>query len=164
MEKVLDDTLFKRAMGSFVTGVTVLTTEVQGKVHAMTANAFSSLSLHPPLLLVCIHENAKMSELLAHGHPFCVNLLSQSQRELSGYFAGFSTTATFPAFSFLPFAHTQRLDGAICSVACQVEERVHSGDHVIVIGRVQEVVFPDEMTQPLVYFQGQYYDLQKLEN
>jgi flavin reductase (DIM6/NTAB) family NADH-FMN oxidoreductase RutF len=160
VEKVVDEALFKRAMGSFVTGVTVVTTEVDGEVHAMTANAFSSLSLHPPLALVCVHEHANMASFLTLGRPFCVNLLSYSQGDLSNYFAGGHKPLSPPSFSFEAFAESQRLSGSLCTVGCSVRDLVKSGDHFIVIGEVQDVIFDDDSPAPLVYYQGKYHSLQ----
>lgn len=159
MEKAVDEVLFKRAMGSFVTGVTVVTVAVDEDIHAMTANAFSSLSLQPPLVLVCVHERAKMAQFLELGTPFCINLLSHTQSDLSTYFAG-GNKGLPPSFSFEDFAGGKRLSDALCTVSCDVQDLVRKGDHIIVIGHVKDAVFADDTPEPLVYYQGKYRALQ----
>ena len=84
----MDDRLFRTAMGKFATGVTVITTNVNGTIHGMTANAFMSVSLDPKLVVISIGEKASMLELIKKSGTFTVNILSAQQQEMSMLFAG----------------------------------------------------------------------------
>ena len=79
---------FRRTLGMFATGVTIITTQSGDQVHGMTANAFMSVSLRPPLVLISVDKRAKMNSLLREGVRFGVNVLAEDQRELSDHFAG----------------------------------------------------------------------------
>jgi len=82
-----DTAALRAVLGSFASGVTVVTTAVDGWLHGMTANAFSSLSLDPPLVLVCVRKTARMHGLIERGGAFAVNILSEGQEETARYFA-----------------------------------------------------------------------------
>ena len=84
----MDSRLFRQTVGQFVTGVTVIATESSGSVHAMTANSFTSLSLEPPLVLLCVGRHTKMGGFVGEAARFSVNILSRDQRDISSYFAG----------------------------------------------------------------------------
>lgn len=84
----MDDRLFRNAMGKFATGVTVISTEHNGDIHGMTANAFMSISLNPKLVLISIGEKAKMLEKIQQSKKYAVNILSHDQQVLSMNFAG----------------------------------------------------------------------------
>ncbi|QQE79798.1 flavin reductase family protein [Alicyclobacillus sp. SO9] len=162
MTTVLDTKTFRQAMGMFATGVTVMATEADGELHAMTANAFSSLSLDPPLILICLKRGAKMEHLINQGSYFSVSFLSEQQELLSTYFAGGSKDGTVPDFQFQPWSNTVRLQGSICSVACQVHEIVEGGDHVVVFGRVMDIDMDSQGT-PLLFYKGKYQTLARAE-
>src|SRR5580693_3005122 len=83
----LTPTEFRKAMGSFATGVTIITLDLDGEVHGMTANAFSSVSLDPPLLLVCVDHAARTHAHLHAKKRFGVNILAEHQRVISDYYA-----------------------------------------------------------------------------
>lgn len=158
MPTALNTKTFRQAMGMFATGVTVLATEQEGKIHAMTANAFSSLSLDPPLILVCLQRGTKMEGYLSVGQPFSVNFLTTNQEQLSSHFAGGLKDGFIPKFSFSTFASTVRLDESMCSIACAVEELVDGGDHVVVFGRVADIEMATD-ADPLLFFHGRYRSL-----
>ena len=84
----MDDRLFRSAMGKFATGVTVLTTKVDGIVHGMTANAFMSVSLNPKLVMVSVGEKARMLEKIQQSQNFVINILAEEQEAISRLFAG----------------------------------------------------------------------------
>src|SRR5450432_1263839 len=83
----LNPTEFRRAMGCFATGVTIITVAYEGEVHGMTANAFSSVSLDPPLVLVCVDQGARTHAHLHAKKRFGVNVLAEDQRVISEYYA-----------------------------------------------------------------------------
>lgn len=149
-------------MGMFATGVTVVATEHDGEVHGMTANAFSSVSLAPPLVLVCLNRGAKMESLLQQGQKFTINFLSEEQEALSRHFAGGYGLTEQPDFSFRSFCDAPSLDGAICTVACEAHQLYDGGDHVILVGKVNGITEADEQLDPLLFWKGRYHALEKV--
>ncbi|WP_042348425.1 flavin reductase family protein [Bacillus massiliigorillae] len=148
----MDDRKFRDAMGKFATGVTVITTEVDGKEHGMTANAFMSASLHPKLVVISIGENASMLEKIRKSQKFAVNVLSAKQQELSMVFAG--QMKEKKAVNFARLEDLPVIEGAIAQVTCNVVSEYVEGDHTLFIGSVTNIQLEDE--EPLLFFKGQY--------
>jgi len=155
----MDSRLFRQTVGQFATGVTVIATDIDGAIHAMTANSFTSLSLNPPLVLFCVARNAKMGRLVRESVLFSVNILSRGQQDISAYFAGAWRQEEPPAFSFSGWEGVPRLAGCAATLACVVHAVHEGGDHWIVIGRVTHVDQPVPVRLPLVFFGGRYVDL-----
>lgn len=149
-------------MGLFATGVTVVAAQHGKDVHAMTANAVTSVSLDPLLVLVCIARPARMMRVIEQAGGFSVNILSEDQEVLSRYFAG-AWKAARPEFRFVPWAGGPRLMGALASVGCTAERTVPGGDHWIVLGRVVAVQDGDPAARPLLFFGGAYRRLTERE-
>jgi len=148
----MDDREFRNAMGKFVTGVTVITTKTGDEVHGMTANAFMSVSLNPKLVLISIAEKAKMLPKITESQRFVVNLLSESQKEISMQFAGQlkdSADVDFVWEDGLPL-----IKDSIASIICDVYSSQVAGDHTLFIGEVKQLTVKDG--EPLTYFQGKY--------
>lgn len=151
---------FKAAVSRFASGVTVVTVSASGTLHGMTASAFSSLSLDPPLVLVCVAREAWMHDLLTGAEGFGVNLLADDQAGLASWFATPERPlgpAQFEGFEWEP-AHASGapvLAGSLAHLDCDVHEILPGGDHTIVLGVVRhaEVV---EDRGPLVYFRGRF--------
>jgi flavin reductase (DIM6/NTAB) family NADH-FMN oxidoreductase RutF len=143
-------------MGLFATGVSVVACEVADEIHAMTANAISSVSLDPMALLFCPSKNSRMFREPEAVQRFTVNFLRDDQQALSSYFARGRQQAAPPPYRFVPSAGGPRLEGCLASVACETERLVDGGDHWIVIGRVLEVHQGIEPRRPLVFFSGKY--------
>jgi flavin reductase (DIM6/NTAB) family NADH-FMN oxidoreductase RutF len=156
MDPVLDDKRFRRAMGLFATGVTVISTAVEDDVHAMTANAFTSVSLDPPLILVCLNRGSRMGTYLHPQAHFAVNVLGAEQEPLSRHFAGGQGGGTTPDFTFVEWSGVPRLEDSLCSIACRVQEVLDGGDHVIVLGRVLDLYVDDGDKDPLLFWKGAY--------
>lgn len=151
----LDTQLFRRVMGRFATGVTVITTESEGGVRGMTANAFMSGSLSPMLCMISVAKKAKLHDaLIATGH-FGVSMLAQDQEAISKHFAGQGSAD--PDILFEHIASIPVLARASAAVAAVVEARHECGDHTLFIGRV--VGLRDDERQPLVYYSGRYTTL-----
>ncbi len=163
----------RNVCGRFATGVTVVTTRTaDGTNHGMTANAFSSVSLDPPLILVCVAHKSH-----AHGHlqesgSFVVNLLCHDQLATSDRFAhriltddGYTSWPNdrdkFDDLAFSPCEHTGAaiLDGNLGTLSCQVHEVLPGGDHSVFIGRVVAIEGPVEEAAPLLFFGGKYAQL-----
>ena len=132
----MDDARFKEAMSHFASGVTVVTTEHEGMPYGMTVASFASLSLHPPLVLVCIEKSAKSHEAIRAAGLFGVSILAQSQAAVSGRFASKSDDK----FTGAPLHRGEHglplIDGAICTLECRVQEQYAGGDHTIFVGEV----------------------------
>jgi flavin reductase (DIM6/NTAB) family NADH-FMN oxidoreductase RutF len=157
----IDPRSFRQTVGQFVTGVTVIATEVDREIRAMTANSFTALSLDPPLVLFCAGKNTKTGQLVHSAREFSVNILRHDQEALSTYFAGAWKEQTPPPFHFVPWECGPRLEGCAAALGC-VKESIHEGgDHWIVIGRVQALHAGIEPRHPLAFFAGRYASLQK---
>lgn len=155
----LGATEFRQAMGRFATGVTIVTLDVEGEVHGMTANAFASVSLDPPLLLVCVDHAARTHAHLHARKRFGVNVLCESQRAISEYYAR-STYIRAHAEEetgarFDRTAHgTPILHGALAYLECRLQSTHEAGDHTIFIAEVEDVVVGEG--DPLLFFRGRY--------
>jgi flavin reductase (DIM6/NTAB) family NADH-FMN oxidoreductase RutF len=150
---------YRNTIGHFATGVTIVAVQNGPNVHAMTANAVTSLSLDPALLILCVSRTAKMAVQLETGRQFCLNILRQEQQTLSSYFAGQRPEGQAPRFDFEPWAGTPRLRHCAAALACRVEEQMPGGDHWIVLGRVLAVHLGAEPRQPLLFYAGTYRQL-----
>jgi 3-hydroxy-9,10-secoandrosta-1,3,5(10)-triene-9,17-dione monooxygenase reductase component len=157
----IDPRAFRDTVGQFVTGVTVIATEADGSIRAMTANSFASLSLEPPLVLFCLGKTAHLSAFIRSAGGFSVNILAQTQRDLSAYFAGSWKQPAPPAFSFVSWEGGPLLDGCAAAVGCAVDTIYEGGDHWIVIGRVLALHRDQQAGPPLVFRGGQYVALEQ---
>ncbi|TVQ57802.1 MAG: flavin reductase [Rhodobacteraceae bacterium] len=155
MTDAIDPRALRRAFGAFATGVTISTTlDAGGQPVGFTANSFSSVSLDPPLLLVCLAETASSYPAFRDAGRFAVNVLGASQRGLSTQFA----TRGADKFAGVAWRAVETgapvLDGSIAWFDCRTHALVPAGDHVILIGRV--VAFGAEDRPPLGYVRGGY--------
>jgi len=151
----IDPMELRRALGCFVTGVTVVATrDADGRPRGFTANSFQSVSLDPPLILVCIDRRAASFAVFERCDAFAVNILGEDQQTVSGLFASkapdkFERAAWRPAASGAPL-----LDGCVAWLDCAPHQRVDAGDHVVMIGRVRDLAWTPRM--PLGYCRGNY--------
>jgi flavin reductase (DIM6/NTAB) family NADH-FMN oxidoreductase RutF len=160
----LSPTEFRKAMGCFATGVTILTLDLEGEVHGMTANAFASVSLDPPLLLVCVDHSARTHAHLHAKKRFGVNVLAASQRVISEYYArpvhvhGHAEEEAGARFDRTTQG-TPILHGALAYLECRLQSAQEAGDHTIFIAEVEEVVV--RAGDPLLFFRGKYSKIGK---
>jgi flavin reductase (DIM6/NTAB) family NADH-FMN oxidoreductase RutF len=150
---------FRKAMGSFATGVTVITVDSEGEVHGMTANAFTSVSLDPLLVLVCVDHRARTHAHLNAKKRFGVNVLAERQRAISEYYADPSPTHQHAEREAgARFDRTQHgtpvLHDALAYLECRLHTVQDAGDHTIFIAEVEDVVVREG--DPLLYFRGEY--------
>src|SRR5690554_4363134 len=148
---IMDDRQFRNAMGKFATGVNVITTELDGEIHGMTANAFMSVSLDPKLVVISIGENASMLEKIRKSKKYAVNILSQDQKELSMLFAGQlkeDRNVTFNRLADLPV-----IPDASTQIACEVVNEHVEGDHTLFVGKVLDICL-SECSDPLLFYKG----------
>ena len=155
---MIDAAGYRKVIGTFATGVTVVTTEVDGRLHGFTANALTSVSLDPLLLLVCVDKRAHAHGELAKARGFGVSILSEHQRDLSNLFA----KSAEPVAGTLRGAAFRRgvtgvplLDGALACLECASERALDGGDHTIYLGRVVDGAIIGD-AKPLLYYQGSY--------
>ncbi|MCR8643998.1 flavin reductase family protein [Paenibacillus sp. N1-5-1-14] len=146
----MDDQLFKKAMGKFATGVTVITTECEGVPYGMTANAFMSVSLDPKLVLVSVAHKASMFQRLEQSKKYAVNILSSEQQEYSMIFANqLKKEVEFAYLDGFPV-----LNGALAIVKCDLVAAHEAGDHTLFIGQVTDIELNEG--EPLLYASGKY--------
>ncbi len=146
-------TAFRRTLGMFATGVTILTTRVGEQVHGMTANAFMSVSLRPPLVLISVDRRARMYGLLHEGRRFGVNVLEAHQTGLSDRFAGRSRDEQ-PAPQFEVVHDTPLIEGALAHLVSRVVRSYWGGDHSLFLGHVEYARYGEG--EPLLFHGGQY--------
>ena len=147
---------FREVLGSFASGVTVVTAMSNGSPVGMTCQSFSSVSLDPPLVLFIPAKTSRAWLLMQRSGKFCVNFLSADQAELSNTMASRGTDKfTDVAWSPSETTGSPLLDGALAYVDCSVHAVHEAGDHYVVIGRVLDLVQRDAK-DPLLFFQGQY--------
>ncbi len=144
---------FRRTLGMFATGVTVLTTRVGEQVHGMTANAFMSVSLRPPLVLVSIDRRARMGALLHEGTRFGVSVLEARQTGLSDRFAG-RIADDLPEATFEVVHETPLVEGALAHLVARVVRSYWGGDHSLFLGQVDFARYGEG--RPLLFHGGRY--------
>jgi flavin reductase (DIM6/NTAB) family NADH-FMN oxidoreductase RutF len=152
---------FRQAMGHFATGVTVVTSiGADGEPVGTTASAVTSLSLDPPLVLVCFDRTSlTLQAVRAHG-AFVVNVLAAPQQHLSVSFARRGPAAAWDGVRHRPGpTGSPRLDGVLAALDCTVEYTVPGGDHEIVVGRIRDVETIGKDAAPLLYWRGTYASL-----
>ena len=149
---------FRSAMGRFASGVTVVTTKTKDdKPSGITVSAFSSVSLEPPLILVCIDKRASVHDILEEGHHFAVNVLAESQEVISRRFAS-KDPDRFAGIGYTEgIAGDPLLTDALACIECRVVHAYPGGDHTIVVGEVERTSVSDG--KPLAYFRGGYVQL-----
>ena len=157
---MLDKDEFRSALSQFATGVTVITTlDDEGQPHSMTANAFSSICLDPPTVMVCIAHGTHTFGYLENTGRFGVNILTQEQQELGAYFAKRPENRT----EELEYQYLETevgvpvLDGSMVFFGCEVLGTHVYGDHTIYVGEVKEMR-QNESGAPLMFFASRWYN------
>jgi flavin reductase (DIM6/NTAB) family NADH-FMN oxidoreductase RutF len=151
----VDHALFRQVMGSFATGVTVITTETRGEMRGMTANAFMSGSLAPPLCVVSVARKARMHAFLSEAGHFGVSILAQGQQRLSAHFAGWPEADLAVRFDHM--GRTPVLAESAGAIVADVLATHDCGDHSIFIGRI--VGLRARAKAPLLVHRGRYATL-----
>lgn len=153
---LVDD--FKNALAGWASGVSVVTTRADGLAYGLTVSSFTSVSLEPPLVLVCLGHGNRLGEMITHSRRFAVSLLERDQEAASNHFASrgrepeaeLTGVATVKTEDGLPV-----VEGALAWLACDVHEIIDVGDHAVVIGRVTQAHAADEGS-PLIYWSRAY--------
>jgi flavin reductase (DIM6/NTAB) family NADH-FMN oxidoreductase RutF len=142
----------RSAFGRFASGVTVVTTQHEEHAHGMTANAFISVSLEPPLVLVSVANRANLHRILPSVGRYGVSVLAEDQEALSNHFAG--RTVEGLHIPFIMRKGVPLLDGAVAHFIVQVVDAHPAGDHTLYIGQVEHFEWRDD--KPLLFFAGKY--------
>jgi flavin reductase (DIM6/NTAB) family NADH-FMN oxidoreductase RutF len=160
---------FRAAMSRLAAGVVLVTAHdpddgPRGEDVGMTATAFMSVSLDPPLVLVSLRNGSRMDDLLAEQPLWGVSVLSENQRQIAGRFAMKGRISDRLLFEDIPYTRGEvcgalLVEGALATLECRTEQRTVAGDHTLVIGRVLKVGLPSGDGGPLTYFQGRYRQL-----
>ena len=156
----LDPSTFRATLSRFASGITIVTArDAEGRDVGMTVSAFSSLSLTPPLVLVCIDNGASVAPVLEHCDSFAVNILADDQEALSRRFA----ERELDRFDGVALRRGELdlalLDGALANLECRVTTRLPGGDHTILVGEVKSASLREG--QPLLYYRGGYRRLER---
>lgn len=152
----VDERLFRQVMGLFATGITVITAEIDGQTHGMTANAFMAGSLNPPLCVISVGNRTRLHEALQRSARYGVSFLHEEQQHLSNHFAGRGMTDMKPEFRYLSGVPVLR--HALAVISTKVTEMVVCGDHSLFIGRISNM--EASPTDPLLYYRGRYARLE----
>ncbi|MFE2170675.1 flavin reductase family protein [Streptomyces sp. NPDC059447] len=163
---------FRAAMSRLAAGVCLITAHEtpltadgpRGEDVGMTATAFMSVSLDPPLVLVSLREGSRMDDLLAEQPLWAVSVLADDQLQVAGRFAMKGRISDRLLFADVPYVRGEAsgaplLTGALATLECRTENRVEAGDHTLVIGRVLTAALPKPESSPLTYFRGRYRHL-----
>lgn len=149
----IDPELFRRVMGRFATGVTVVSFLRNGVPAGMTVNAFLSVSLQPPLVLVSVRKTSRFVEHVHLGDRCGINILSEQQRHLGPHFASQPEQEVEARFS--DHAGTPLLDGSLAQIIARVVDIHPAGDHLLYIAAIEHLAHGPE-AQPLIFFSGRY--------
>ena len=157
---MIDTDTFRAVLGRFASGVTVVTTrDADGHDHGLTVSAFSSLSLLPPLVLVCIDHGSSVHPVLSSASHFVVNVLASGQEALSRRFSG-SELNRFDGIGYTRgTTGAAVLDDVLAHLECRVARRFDEGDHTIFVGEVEAA--ETGSGRPLLYYRGGYATLER---
>lgn len=157
----IDQETFKTMLSSWASGVTIVTSQFEGQRLGMTVSAFSSVSLVPPLVMICADKLSNTNVLIERSRTFTVNVLSSEQVALSNLFADKKREAI--RFDGLDcktgVTGCPRLPGTLAVLDCHVRDEIDAGDHIVYIASVEDAEL-DASLEPLVYFKGAYKLLQ----
>lgn len=153
----VDDNQFKHALSHFASGVTIVTTEHEGTDYGLTVASFASLSLNPPLVLVCINKSSSSHDPIAKSQKFGVSILASDQGDISGRFAArggdkFAGLDVRRGSTGVPL-----VGNALATLECRVHEQIIGGDHSIFIGEVVDTQTREGA--PLLYFRAAYREM-----
>jgi flavin reductase (DIM6/NTAB) family NADH-FMN oxidoreductase RutF len=152
----IDPVLFRRTAGMFATGVLVVTTGRQGTFRAITVNSFTTVSLDPTLLLICLDRRSRTLPIMVESGSLTVNVLRDDQEHISRMFATSSVENGLDQVEWeIGLVGTPVISGCLAYFHCHLMETYDAGDHVIVIARVEEAQIGEE-GRPLIFFRGKY--------
>ena len=157
----MNDQDFRNAVGTFPTGVTIITTKHGDIVHGMTANAFMSVSLNPKLLVISIDEKASMLNKIKQSNRFALSILAENQHDISMHFAGQKKRDKEIQFDWLDGLPI--ISGSLANIVCTVKDAYIAGDHTLFIGELNQIHVADSGF-PLTFYKGKYQSIKELKN
>ncbi|HHO52384.1 MAG TPA: flavin reductase [Deltaproteobacteria bacterium] len=152
---------FKEALSRWASGVSVVTTNEGGRLYGITVSSFSSLSLDPPLILICLGTGNRLSQMIIESRRFAVSILSSTQQGISNAFAGRGRVPTEDITELGAVWGPDQLpiiEGALASMSCSLHTTLEEGDHLLVVGRVESSSVSED-TDPLLYYHRSYRSL-----
>lgn len=155
-EPTVDPRQYRDVIGRFATGVTVITWDDGESARGMTANAISSVSLDPMLVLICIDKKVSAHPRLLASNAFAINILAHDQIEVSKVFASHGVEGMADVPYELGQTGSPLIDGSIAWIDCEIGERLEGGDHTIFLGKVVAVSIARPDTDPLLFWAGRY--------
>ena len=156
---MMDDRLFRDAMGKFATGITVVTVDYENEIMGMTVNAFMSVSLDPKLIAISIDESASMYDILQETKKFGVSILTKNQKDLSMIFS--KQIEEDREINFLQQDDIPVIEDSFVTLSCHVQDMIKAGDHMIFIAEVSEIVINEG--EPLAYAESKYQSIKPLD-
>ena len=161
MSETISSDDFRKASGLWATGVSIVTTvDAAGKAHGLTMNSVTSLSLDPPLYIVNLDKGSDTLVSLESTRVFCINVLADSQQDLSNKFAKKGPDKFADVNYNAGFKDVPCVDGALMSIQCSVHDIFDGGDHKIVVGKVEKIDHADpDVIKPLLFYRGKYVDI-----
>lgn len=153
----IDDAHFRLAMSHFASGVTIVTTEHEGRPFGMTVASFASLSLNPKLVLVCIETSVKTHEAIVAAGKFGVSILASDQTGISSKFASRSDDKFTGVGVFRGTLDLPMITGALTTIECRLQSQLPGGDHSIFVGEVIDIQTREG--DPLLYFRSGYREM-----
>jgi flavin reductase (DIM6/NTAB) family NADH-FMN oxidoreductase RutF len=159
---------FRKVMGHFVTGVSVVTALDGDRPQGITVNALSSVSLEPPLVMVALDRRRFIAPTVRQAGRYAVNILAESQQALSDCFAGAPVTPGRDAFCGAAWhagtTGLPLLDGAIATLECTVVQTFSAGDHDLFVGRVDALGNDEQHPQPLLFYRRRYLRIERAQS
>jgi len=156
----LDQGVFRNVAGHFASGVTIITTESDSGLFGTTASAVASLSMDPPMMLVCLNRSSSTHDAIRERGRFAVNILALEQRDFATRFA----TKSADKFRDVPYIRSERglplIEGALASIECRVADTAPGGTHTVFIGEVLDA--QSRPGEPLAYYRGQFGSLERI--
>lgn len=165
MTVTVDQHAFRGALSRFASGVTVVSTVLDGVDHAMTASAFTSVSLDPPLVLVCSHKSSRFHDAVLESRMWGVSILAEEGTAASAWFAHKGRPLET---QFEGIAHRRGdsgvvlLEQSLAWLECTTETVVDGGDHTILVGAVNGAGVRDDLDDPLLYYRSHYGTIVRL--
>lgn len=153
----IDESEFRRVLGHFASGVTVVTVAHEEAFYGITVSSFTSLSLNPRLVLICLNKFVTTHTALVSAGTFAINVLDEESEHLSRHFAGREADKFRRVSYHSGLTGAPLLDAALATIECRVTQQVEGGDHTIFIGEVLTVTAEDR--KPLIYFRSGYHKL-----
>ena len=159
---MFDSKSFRKVLGQFPTGVTIITSKLGEQAYGFTANSFTSVSLDPPLVLFCMNKDSEGYPLISESKVFAVNFLARAQEDISNRFAN-PTLDMDQRYAGLEYQSAETgcpiLPETLGYLDCKLHQLLDGGDHWIIIGEVIDIHAKDG--DPLLYFQGRYASVEK---